>query len=138
MSEAVKKNRRRFGVMTFADTRHYRLPVTAYVSLFHRISGAFLFFFLPFILYLLDSSLTSEGTFNALKDFASHWFVKLIILGLSWAYLHHFCAGLRHMQMDFHVGLDKPTARKTSVAVFVVSLLLTLGVAVKLFGGSNG
>lgn len=138
MSEAVKKNRRQFGVMTFADIAHYRMPVNAYVSIFHRISGVILFIFLPFILFILDKSLMSEISFNELKGFVSHWFVKLIILGLSWAYLHHFCAGLRHMLMDFHVGLDKSAARKTSITVFVISLLLTAGVAWKLFGASNG
>lgn len=143
MSEAVNQPRRQtsgrqIGVMTFAQTVHYRLPVTAFVSLFHRISGAFLFFFLPFVLYLLDKSLTSEYTFGHLIGFASNGFVKLIILGLSWAYLHHFCAGVRHMFMDFHYGLEKQSARKTAVSVFVVSLLLTAGVAWKLFGASNG
>lgn len=138
MSDAVKKNRRQFGVMTFADIAHYRLPISAFVSIFHRVSGAFLFFFLPFILFLLDRSLISDYSFNNMKEFVSHWFVKLIILGLAWAYLHHFCAGMRHMLMDFHVGLEKDTARKTSISVFVVSLLLTAGVAWKLFGASNG
>lgn len=116
------------------DVRHYRLPLPAYVSIFHRISGAFLFFLLPFVLYLLDLSLLSEGTFAYLQGFTSHWFAKLVILALAWAYLHHFCAGFRHMQMDFHVGLDKYTARKTSAAVFIVSLSLTALVALKLFG----
>lgn len=139
MSEAVKKPRRhtsgrQIGPMTFAQTRHIKLPLAAFVSLFHRVSGAFLFFFLPFVLFVLDQSLTSEMSFDYLKGFASHWFVKLIILGLSWSFLHHFCAGLRHMQQDFHIGLDKDTARKTSLVVFVVSLLLTAGVAWKLFG----
>ncbi len=143
MSEAINKPRRQtsgrqIGAMTFAQIRHYRLPIAAYVSIFHRISGAFLFFFLPFMLYLLDKSLMSEYSFEYLKGFASHWFVKLIILGLAWGYLHHFCAGLRHMQLDFHIGLDKTTARKTSIAVFVVSLLLTAGIAWKLFGATNG
>lgn len=138
MSEAVKKTRRQFGVMTFADIAHYRLPASAYVSVFHRASGAFLFFFLPFLLFILDKSLVSEISFDYLKGFVSHWFVKLIILGLSWAYLHHFCAGLRHMLMDFHVGLNKDTGRKTSITVFVISLLLTASVAWKLFGASNG
>lgn len=135
MSEAVeKKNRQQFGVMRIADIRHYRLPLPAYVSIFHRISGALMFFLLPFVLYLLEQSLTSEISFEYFKGLTSHWFAKLVILALAWAYLHHFCAGFRHMQLDWHVGLDKATARKTSFAVFAVSLTLTLLVALKLFG----
>jgi succinate dehydrogenase / fumarate reductase cytochrome b subunit len=138
MSEAVNKNRKRFGVMTFADIRHYALPLPAYLSILHRIGGVFIFVLLPFLIYLLDKSLVSELSFKELTGFTSGWFVKLIILGLSWSYLHHFCAGIRHMFMDFHVGLDKSAARKSTVIVFIVSLVLTAGVAWKLFGASNG
>lgn len=134
MSEDVKKGRRQYGVMTFADTMHYRLPLAAFASLFHRISGMLLFFLLPFVLYLLDKSLTSEISFAYFKGFASHWFVKLLILALAWAYLHHFCAGVRHLLMDLHIGLDKDSGRKSALAVFVVSLVLTALVGLKLFG----
>jgi len=134
MSDAVTKNRQQFGVMRFADVMHYRLPLAGYVSILHRVSGALMFFLLPFVLYLLDKSLTSEISFEYFKGFTSHWFVKLVILALSWAYLHHFCAGIRHLFMDFHVGVDKVSGRKTSVAVFAVSLVLTAAVALKLFG----
>lgn len=134
MPEAANKDRPKYGVMTFADIKHYRLPLPAYVSILHRISGVLLFVSLPFILYLLEQSLTSELSFEYFREFTSHWFVKLVILALVWGYLHHFCAGFRHMQLDFHIGLDLPTARKTSTIVLVVSLLLTALVALKLFG----
>jgi succinate dehydrogenase / fumarate reductase cytochrome b subunit len=134
MPEAVDKNRPKFGVMRYRDILHVRMPVPAYVSILHRASGILLFVALPFILYLLEQSLTSELSFEYFQDLTSHWFVKLVILALAWGYLHHFCAGFRHMQMDFDIGLDLPTARKTSTAVFVVSLLLTALVGLKLFG----
>jgi succinate dehydrogenase / fumarate reductase, cytochrome b subunit len=134
MSEAVKKNRRQFGVMTFADTVHYRLPLAGIVSILHRISGILMFMLLPFVLFLLDKSLTSEISFEYFRGYTSHWLVKLAILALSWAYLHHFCAGLRHLVMDLHVGLDKDSGRKSAVGVFAVSLPLAALVALKLFG----
>lgn len=143
MSEAVNQPTRqtegqRFGKMSFAQMVHYRLPITAFVSGFHRLAGAALFIFLPFILYLLDKSLATEDSFEYMKNLVSPWYCRLVILGLSWAYLHHFFAGLRHMLMDFHIGLDKAAAKKTSAAVFAISLLITLGIAWKLFGASNG
>lgn len=134
MSEAVNKNRRKYGVMSFADIRHYRLPLAAYVSILHRASGAIMFVLLPFVLYLLDKSLTSEISFEYFKGFTSHWFVKLVILALVWAYLHHVCAGVRHLLMDVHVGLDKESARKSAVTVFAISLPIAALVALKLFG----
>ncbi|HJV74563.1 MAG TPA: succinate dehydrogenase, cytochrome b556 subunit [Noviherbaspirillum sp.] len=134
MSEAVKKSRRQFGAMTFADTVHYRLPLAGIVSILHRISGILMFMLLPFVLFLLDKSLTSEISFEYFKGYTSHWFVKLLILALSWAYLHHFCAGIRHLFMDLHMGLSKDSGRKSAVGVFAVSLPLAALVALKLFG----
>ena len=134
MSEAVKKNRRQYGVMSFAQAVHYRLPLAGVVSILHRISGMLMFLLIPFVLYLLDKSLTSEISFEYFKGFTSHWFVKLVILALVWAYLHHFSAGIRHLLMDLHMGLDKESGRKSAVAVFAVSLPLTALVALKLFG----
>jgi succinate dehydrogenase / fumarate reductase cytochrome b subunit len=134
MSEAVKKERRQFGVMSFAQAVQYRLPLAGFVSIFHRASGALMFLLLPFILFLLDKSLTSEISFEYLKGFTSHWFIKLVLLALAWGFLHHFCAGVRHLLMDVHMGLDKDSARKSAVGVFAVSLSLTALVALKLFG----
>lgn len=134
MSEAVKKDRRQFGVMTFAQTVHYRLPLAGIVSILHRISGLLMFVLLPFVLYMLDKSLTSEISFEYFKGYTSHALVKLGILALVWSYLHHFCAGIRHLLMDLHMGLDKDSGRKSAVAVFAVSIPLTLLVALKLFG----
>ncbi len=134
MSEAVKKDRRQYGVMSFAQTIHYRLPLAGVVSILHRLSGLLMFVLLPFILYMLDKSLTSEISFEYFKGYTSHFLVKLAILALVWAYLHHLCAGIRHLLMDVHVGLDKDSARKSAVGVFAVSLPLAALVALKLFG----
>ena len=112
----------------------YRLPLAGLISILHRISGAILFLLLPFVLYLLDKSLTSERSFEIFKAITSHWAAKLVILVLTWAWLHHFCAGVRHLFMDVHIGLEKNAARQSAVAVFAVSLTLLLLVALKLFG----
>jgi succinate dehydrogenase / fumarate reductase cytochrome b subunit len=134
MSDDVKKSRPVFTNIHVFDLMNYRMPLASVISILHRVSGLLLFLLLPFILYLLDKSLLSEDSFDDFKAVASRWFVKLIILALSWAYLHHFCAGIRHLVMDVHVGLDKDSARKSAAGVFVVSLPLAALVALKLFG----
>ena len=134
MSDDVKKSRPVFTNIHVFDLMNYRMPLASVISILHRVSGLLLFLLLPFILYLLDKSLLSEDSFDDFKAVASKWFVKLIILALSWAYLHHFCAGIRHLVMDVHVGLDKDSARKSAAGVFVVSLPLAALVALKLFG----
>jgi len=125
---------RRFTNIHVLQIIRYRLPAAGMVSILHRVSGAMMFLLLPFILYLFDLSITSEISFDSLKGFTSHWFVKLLILAVSWGYLHHFCGGIRHLIMDAHIGLSKEEARRSAHMVFLVSVPLTLLVALKLFG----
>ena len=127
-------NRPQFRNIHVTELANYRLPLAGFVSILHRISGLLLFAMLPFILFLLDSSLKTEGTFLYLSQFVQHPVVKLIILALSWAYLHHFCAGLRHLAMDLHMGLDKHSAKNSALGVFLISIPLAVLVALKLFG----
>jgi len=110
-----------------------RLPLPAFVSILHRVSGAILFLMLWFLLCLLDSSLESAATFNVFKTWVSNPLVKIVLLGLLWAYLHHFCAGIRHLALDMHKGLELEIARATSYAVLIVSLVLTAVIGVKLW-----
>ena len=134
MSEAAKPNRPQFRNINITQIVGYRLPLAGIISILHRISGLLMFLLLPFILFLLDKSLVSESSFEYFKGFTSNWFVKLVILALSWAYLHHFCAGIRHLVMDNHIGLTKDGARKSAAGVLIISVPLALIVALKLFG----
>ena len=134
MSEAAKKVRPQYSNIHITQLYHYRLPAAGIVSILHRISGALMFLLLPFTLYLLERSLTSESSFEYLHGFAAQPLVKLIILALSWAYLHHFLAGIRHLFMDMHYLLTKDGSRNSAVSVLALSLFLTLLVALKLFG----
>ena len=107
-----------------------RLPLPGVVSILHRVSGAVLFLFLPFLLTMFEMSLETAQTFARFKGVFSHWMIKLILLGLLWAYLHHLCAGIRHLALDLHYGTELASARAGSIAVFAVSIALTLAVGV--------
>lgn len=134
MPEAVKKQRPQFRNIHVVQIARYRLPLAGLVSILHRVSGALLFLMLPFLLFLLEKSLTSEMSFDYFRGMASHWFIKLVLLALSWAYLHHFCAGVRHLFMDMHIGITKDGSRKSAAGVLAFSLVLTGLVALKMFG----
>ncbi|MBY4870921.1 succinate dehydrogenase, cytochrome b556 subunit [Burkholderia sp. Bp9017] len=136
MTDAVRKPRPEYRNIGFGDiTMKYRMPLAAILSILHRISGALLFLFLPFLLFLFDQSLTSELSFEVFKAFLSNIVVKLIVLALSWAFFHHFCAGIRHLLMDVnHDAVTKEGGKRTAVVVFVVSIALTIAMALKLFG----
>jgi succinate dehydrogenase / fumarate reductase, cytochrome b subunit len=136
MAEAVKKPRPEFRNIGIGQIlTAYRLPLAGRVSILHRLSGGLLFVFLPFLLYLFDQSLTSELSFGVFKGFLSNIIVKLITLVLAWAFLFHFCAGVRHLVMDTnHNAVSKEKGKQTSIVVLVVSSLLTIAFAAKLFG----
>ena len=112
-----------------------RLPLAGYASILHRVSGAGLFLMLPLLIWLLQLSLGSTQQnvemFNAVTG---NWLAKLILLGLIWAFLHHFCMGIRILLIDIHVGVEKQQAHNSAVAVMVVSLALTLIFGLKLLG----
>lgn len=129
MAEAVSKKKARPKNL---DLKSIRLPLPGFVSILHRVSGAGLFLMLPVLLWLFQSSLTNAETFATFKAFAANPVAKLLLLGLIWAYLHHFCAGLRFLALDVHMGLDLETARLTSKIVLGVSLIATaiIGVTV--------
>ena len=105
-----------------------RLPVPGLVSILHRVSGAVLFLLLPLLLVLFELSLESAQTFARFKVVFSHWAIKLIVVGLVWAYLHHLCAGIRHLALDLNYGTELAAARASSWAVLVLSVALTLAV----------
>lgn len=118
---AVKKKRPLWYNLNLLD-----LPPPGLVSILHRISGALLFLFAFLLLYLFDASLASRERFEAMRATVAHPLAKLVLLGLLWAFLHHLCAGIRYLFLDLHKGLDRETARATSIAVLVVSIALTL------------
>ena len=110
----------------YLDLARIRLPVPALVSILHRVSGAALFLLLPFLLYLLHASLGSPESYVRLRAIIEQPLVKLVLIGLLWAYLHHLCAGIRFLALDLHWGIELQSARRNAWAVLAVSLVLTV------------
>jgi succinate dehydrogenase / fumarate reductase cytochrome b subunit len=108
------------------DLVKIRLPVPGVVSILHRISGAGLFLMLPFLLYLLQLSLQAPDTYVLFRSIFANPLVKLLLIGLLWAFLHHFCAGIRYLVLDMHIGTELAAARSSSYAVLAVSLVMTV------------
>jgi len=119
----------------------YRLPAPGKVSILHRISGVLMFALLPFIVWMFDASVSSEvshaafaSAFTAGIGFVPGWFVKLVALGLIWAFVQHLFAGIRHVRMDVsHDAEDLQPGRRSAFVVLGATLLLTLALGIKLF-----
>jgi succinate dehydrogenase / fumarate reductase cytochrome b subunit len=112
--------------MAVKDTRPFylnlfkiRLPVPGVVSIMHRISGVFLFLAIPFSVYLLELSLRDEAGFHQAVALLAQPLIKLGILVLLWALVHHLFAGIRFLLTDFEIGLDKNQSRLTAWLVIV-------------------
>jgi succinate dehydrogenase / fumarate reductase cytochrome b subunit len=133
--------RARPGTMRLIDALQYRLPLAGVVSILHRVSGGLMFVLLPFVIWLFDVSLSSEvsygrftSAFAAGIGFVPAFVIKLVVLALIWAYLHHAIAGVRHLWMDITHSVSKEQGRSSAIATLALSIFLTLGLAGKLFG----
>ena len=126
--------------MRLLDALGYRLPLAGVVSILHRASGGLMFMLMPFIIWMFDTSLTSEisyaqftAVFAGGVGFLPGWFFKLVTLALIWAFLHHFIAGVRHLWMDATHAVTLEFGRKSAIFTLAVSVVLTLALGAKLF-----
>ncbi len=111
-----------------------RLPLPAFVSIMHRVSGTVLFLVgIPLLLWAVQRALVSPDAWAQMRVMVAHPFGKLVLVVVAWAYLHHFLAGIRHLLMDLHIGVNLQAGRLSAAVVLVISLLLTLGVVIRLW-----
>ena len=141
MTETAPKRPEFRNINAFTDLPSYRLPPAGWVSILHRISGALMFLLLPFIIWMFDTSVSSEISFAKFKlafnvglGFVPGWFMKLVALALIWAYLHHLIAGMRHLFMDVQHAVSKEFGRSSAIATLGLSIAVTLVLGAKLFG----
>ena len=135
MSDSACKRRPQYRNLSVPQILSYHLPLAGKSSILHRVSGALLFLCLPLVIVpLFALSVTSPESFASIQGWVSNPLFKLVLLVLIWGYLHHFCAGIRYLILDLHIGMDKVSAQKSAGVVFGVSLALTLIFGLKLFG----
>jgi succinate dehydrogenase / fumarate reductase, cytochrome b subunit len=141
MTELAKKRPEFRNINALVDLPTYRLPAAGFVSILHRISGFVMFLLLPFVVWMFDTSVSSEISFAKFKaafnvgiGFVPGILVQLVALVLIWAYLHHLIAGVRHLYMDAHHAVSKEFGKSSAVVTLVLSLGLTAALGAKLFG----
>ena len=141
-TNTAKKRPEFRNINAFKDLPTYRLPVAGIVSILHRISGLIMFLLMPFILWMFDTSVSSEISFSKFKSAFNIGMLglpgflwKLVAMALIWAFLHHLIAGLRHLWMDtHHDAVSKEFGKSSAVVTLAVSIGLTLILSAKLFG----
>jgi len=145
MTELAKQRPKRpefRNINALSDLPTYRLPPAGWVSILHRISGFIMFLLMPLIIWMFDTSISSEISFEKFKAAFNIGMLglpgfiwKLAALALIWAYLHHFIAGLRHLWMDVsHAAVSKEFGKSSAIFTLAASIALTLVLGAKLFG----
>jgi succinate dehydrogenase / fumarate reductase cytochrome b subunit len=101
-----------------------RFPMPAIVSILHRMSGVVLFLLIPFVLWLLDNSLSSQSSFQTLRDNLSTPLAKCIVWLFLAPFLYHFVAGMRHLLMDLNMGIELKSGRLAAILTIIIAFLL--------------
>ena len=141
MADNTKPPRPVFTNIHVTDIVSYKLPPAGIVSILHRVSGVVMFLLLPFVVWMFDTSLTSEISYDEFKSVFTAGagilpaiLVNVITCGLIWAYLHHFIAGVRHLWMDATHSVSKQQGHSSAIVTLALSVGLTLILGAKLFG----
>lgn len=110
----------------FLNPMQIQMPVGAWTSIGHRVTGILLTAGVPLGVYFLDRSLQSEQTFADVRTVFALMPVKGLALILLWALSHHLLAGVRHLLTDFNVGSPLRTARRSAWVVNLGGIAMAL------------
>ncbi|MET4695048.1 succinate dehydrogenase, cytochrome b556 subunit [Endozoicomonas lisbonensis] len=106
------------------DITTIKLPLPAYTSILHRLSGILLFIGVGLLIYALDLSLASEESFADLQVILSSGLAKFVLWVLLSGLIYHFVAGVKHLLMDIGIGEELESGRIGSIVTIVVSAVL--------------
>ncbi len=104
----------------------YRLPLTAWLSISHRIAGLILSFGLLAVVAVLLAAAQSPSSYEALRGFLKGWAGRMLLLIWLLAVFVHFCHGIRHLIWDLGFGFQRPALVRYSLWELVAAAALTL------------
>ncbi len=110
-----------------------RQPIAAIISILHRISGVILFLLIPFILWGLSLSLSSQQDFQHIYQILTTPSMKFFVWCFLAAFTYHFVAGIRHLFMDAGIGESLNGGRLTAVLTVVITFILMILIGVWLW-----
>jgi succinate dehydrogenase / fumarate reductase cytochrome b subunit len=111
----------------------YRPMLTMMMSIAHRLTGMALYFGSVLFVWWLTAASMGADYFGWVRDLFSSWLGQLVLIGLSWALLHHFLGGIRHLIWDTGRGLDLPTAERLAQLTLAGSIVLTIGLWIVIY-----
>lgn len=103
------------------------------MSIVHRITGCALYFGTLLVAWWLIATATNEQQFDIVSMVYGSWIGLLVLVGYTWALIHHMIGGIRHLIWDTGRGLEKDTTTKMAWASLIASVLLTILVWIAVF-----
>ena len=104
----------------------YRPTITMTMSIVHRITGCALYVGTLLVAWWLTAAAGPQSYFDFVNGIFGSWFGQLVLLGYTWALIHHMLGGIRHFVWDTGAGLEKHTASKIAWATLIGSVILTI------------
>ncbi len=117
----------------FLNLFQIRFPVTAILSILHRVTGVLMVLTLPVLFYLFSLSLSGEAGWEATLSILNDPLSKIVLALFLWGLIHHLFAGVRFLFIDIEIGVEKTTARVTAWFVNIVVVFVTLLVVWRLW-----
>lgn len=105
-----------------------KFPITAIVSITHRVTGVVLLAGVLILMWMLDASLSSQDEFDSLKELMAMPFAKFVLWGVLAALSYHLVAGVRHLLMDLGIGETLEGGQlgaKLAIALSIVLIVLS-------------
>jgi succinate dehydrogenase / fumarate reductase cytochrome b subunit len=124
----VKKNRP--GNVSLATMLTLKWPITSLSSILHRVSGVLLFLTVPFCLWALEKSLSSQAEFNQVRTMLEGNLAKFVLWAILTMLAYHIIAGIRHLLMDAAIGESLRGGVLGSQIVIVLGVLTAVGLGV--------
>ena len=104
--------------------QHYKLPLTAYLSITHRATGVINSFAIVLLVLLIASAAGTPDSYAFMSAIANSWFGKLVLFGFTLSLYYHMCNGIRHLFWDIGKGFDLEDAKKSgNVCVIAAGVL---------------
>ncbi|MCS4245354.1 succinate dehydrogenase / fumarate reductase cytochrome b subunit [Rhizobium sp. BIGb0125] len=96
-----------------------------FASIVHRITGGALYFGTLLVAWWLIATASGVDAYAWVQWAMGTIIGKIILIGYTWALVHHMLGGLRHFMWDLGNGFEKHFNTKLAKAMFAASICLT-------------
>ena len=104
----------------------YRLPLTALLSIAHRITGVILAIGCVLLVWMLALAANNAAAYQQLVPHLGSWYGQVFLLGFVFSLYLHFCNGVRHLFWDVGYGFELETVDLTAKLAIVMATILTI------------